>query len=332
MEETTEKSIRLLLHKYQARAIELERENERLKRQKDRLEEKLNAALDGTGLCLWEQHIPTGSLTIFNMEWGKMLGFKPNELEANVETWKSKLHPEEREAVVGAFESHLAGESDSYQAIHRMLHKDGSHSWVSDRGRIVEYSLDGKPLRMMGTHIDITQEKRYELELAKLASLDPLTNLLNRNTLEQKFNDIGRSQENKSTALIFIDLDNFKSVNDHLGHKAGDTLLIQISHWLIKDSPSSADVARLGGDEFVILCSDVSKEELTQLATQLLQRVSAPIMLENGEANVGFSIGICMFTPSTISFDDVYEQADAAMYQVKRQGKNNFVFYDALEK
>ncbi len=150
---------------------QLEQTIEQLKKENQRLEEKLNAALDGTGLCLWEQHVPTGKLTIFNMEWGKMLGFQPHELEANVETWKSKLHPDDYELAVGAFESHLNGETEAYQVVHRMIHKDGSHSWVSDRGRIVEYTPDGEPLRIMGTHIDITNEKRYELELAKLTNL-----------------------------------------------------------------------------------------------------------------------------------------------------------------
>jgi len=311
---------------YQMRIIELERENERLKRQKDRLEEKLNAALDGTGLCLWEQHIPTGSLTIFNMEWGKMLGFNPNELEANVDTWKSKLHPEERDQVIDAFESHVAGKSDSYQAVHRMLHKDGSHSWVSDRGRIVEYSLDGSPLRMMGTHIDITQEKRYELELAKLASTDPLTGLMNRNALETQFNTLETRSDHSHSALIFIDLDNFKAVNDQLGHKSGDALLIQVARWLEQESPNGAYVSRLGGDEFVVLIPHSRQTELTDLAKRLLSKVKQPIRLENGEADIGFSIGISQFDATTTDFDAIYDQADRAMYQVKHQGKNNFIF------
>lgn len=157
------------MEEQQDRIQQLEQQVEQLTRDKQRLEEKLNAALDGTGLCLWEQHVPTGRLRIFNMEWGKMLGFQPNELEANLDTWKSKLHPDDYDLAVGAFEDHLHGRADTYQVVHRMLHKDGSHSWVSDRGRIVEYAADGSPLRIMGTHIDITNEKRYEQELSRLA-------------------------------------------------------------------------------------------------------------------------------------------------------------------
>ncbi|MBR9874233.1 MAG: diguanylate cyclase, partial [Vibrionaceae bacterium] len=241
---------------YLKRIEQLEKENEQLKRQNARLEEKLNAALDSNGLCLWEQHIPSGTLTIFNMQWGKMLGYQPNELTATVETWKNNLHPEDYDLAVGAFEDHLAGKTDLYQVVHRMIHKDGTDSWVSDRGRIVEYAADGSPLRMMGTHIDITQEKRYEQQLAKLANSDPLTGLLNRSAMEKCFKDNVDLGPSNKRALIFFDVDNFKTVNDELGHHAGDNLLINIANRLKELAPDDAQIARIGGDEFVILCKE----------------------------------------------------------------------------
>lgn len=144
----------------QQRIAALEAENEALKRDKYRLEEQLSAASDGTGLCIWEQHVPTGKLTIHNMQWGQMLGFNPTEIEANVESWKQNLHPADKDEVIQAFMAHLAGESDFYQVVYRMIHKSGDYTWVSDRGRVVEFDDDGKPLRMMGSHIDITEEKQ----------------------------------------------------------------------------------------------------------------------------------------------------------------------------
>ncbi|WP_408623194.1 GGDEF domain-containing protein [Celerinatantimonas yamalensis] len=313
------------------RLITLERENdrladenERLKREKSRLEEKLKAALDGTGICLWEQHIPTGKLTIFNMEWGKMLGFSASELDATVDIWKSKLHPDDYLDVVANLQAHLNGQSESYQVVHRMLHKNGSHSWVSDRGRIVEYDDQGCPLRMMGTHIDITQEKRYELELAKRAHSDPLTNLLNRNAFKQIFANLATQMKNHDGALVFIDLDNFKCVNDRLGHKAGDSVLLEVANWLQSDAPPKAKIARLGGDEFMFLCIDVCQADLIRSVECLLSRVQLPIRLENGEVTIGLSIGICQFVLGDANFDMAYEKADHAMYQVKHHGKNNF--------
>ncbi len=311
------------------RIRQLEAQVEQLTRENRRLEEKLNVALDGNGLCLWEQHLPTGKLTIFNMEWGKMLGFQPHELEATVDIWKSRLHPEDYDLAVGAFEDHINGKVDTYQVVHRMIHSDGSSSWVSDRGRIVEYDEDGKPLRMMGTHIDITNEKRYEIELAKLATLDPLTNLLNRKVLVEKCDELFQGSAQLKASLVFIDLDNFKTVNDHLGHKAGDSVLIKIADWLRHYAPIDSVIARLGGDEFVLLCLEQSRQEINAFIDKLLSEVNEPIKLENGLADLGLSIGVCEFTAEKYHFETLYDLADRAMYQVKRSGKNGVKFVTA---
>tara|TARA_Y100001956_G_scaffold78105_1_gene89380 strand:- start:981 stop:1934 length:954 start_codon:yes stop_codon:yes gene_type:complete len=310
------------MEEYETKIAQLQQKITELEQTNQRLEEKLNAALDGTGLCLWEQHVPTGKLRIFNMEWGKMLGYQPHELEATVDVWKRKLHPEDYDLAVGAFEAHLKGESDAYQVVHRMLHKDGSHSWVSDRGRIVEYDANGQPLRIMGTHIDITNEKRYEEELSRLAHEDPLTGLFNRQALKSYFVEYTNAHPLRSSVLVFIDLDNFKNVNDNLGHKAGDLVLIEVASWLKRYAPRDAFISRLGGDEFVILCHNDEPHCFNQFADKLLSQSYQPIQLENGIANIGFSIGICQFTPQGHCFEELYVASDQAMYSVKQNGKN----------
>ncbi|MDQ2164501.1 MULTISPECIES: diguanylate cyclase domain-containing protein [Vibrio] len=309
------------MEEYLKRIKQLEEQVEHLKKENSSLEEKLNATLEGTGLCLWEQHIPSGTLKIFNREWGDMLGYQSHELDATVDIWKSKLHPDDYDLAVGAFEDHLNGKADTYQVIHRMIRKDGGQSWVSDRGRIVEYDENGKPLRMMGTHTDITNEKHYELELSKLAAQDPLTNLLNRKALETKFDEMNDLVEHPA-ALIFIDLDDFKTVNDHLGHQAGDFVLLQVSQWLQENAPQPSSIARLGGDEFVLLCINQSTETLKQFIDSLITKAYSPLKLSHGEVQIGFSIGVCQFTTSTHTFETLYELADQAMYQVKKNGKN----------
>ena len=308
---------------YKKQIEQLKRENEQLLRANQRLQEKLNVALDGNGLCLWEQHVPSGTLTIFNMEWGKMLGYQPNELTATVDTWKSNLHPDDYDLAVGAFEDHISGKTDLYQVIHRMVHKDGSDSWVSDRGRVVEYDEHGAPIRMMGTHIDITQEKRYEIQLAKLANSDPLTGVLNRIAIEDEFDNQLQKNQHKTSALIFIDIDNFKNVNDQSGHQAGDRLLIEIAEGLVRVAPNNARVGRLGGDEFVILCGDCKQEQASQLCTAVLNDIT-PSINSNNNAEIGFSIGACLFSGVSHEFADIYQRADQAMYDVKNNGKNDF--------
>lgn len=117
--------------------LRLQAENERLKRIAADAREKLDAAMDGTGLCVWQLDIITGKLIIFNRRWGSMLGFQPKELEANFEVWKAHLHPEDREEVLNNFYDHLQGRNHFYEVQHRMLSKTGKVTWVQDRGRVV---------------------------------------------------------------------------------------------------------------------------------------------------------------------------------------------------
>ncbi|WP_259650682.1 MULTISPECIES: sensor domain-containing diguanylate cyclase [unclassified Shewanella] len=311
------------LAEIKAQNLILQRDNQLLRQQNSLLEQKLNAALDGTGLCVWEQHIPSGNLTMYNMEWGSLLGYTIDEMAAHVDSWKGNLHPDDREWVIANFYDHINGKTDSYDVTHRMVHKDGSVSWVSDRGRVIEFGDNGEPIRIMGTHIDITKEKRYELELAKLAHRDPLTDLLNRKALIEAFE--AQRQQIATGALMFIDLDDFKSNNDRYGHKFGDSLLIKIAEILQLQLPESKTIARMGGDEFVILLESDDPTELSQIADRILSAFGLSILVENKSINIGMSIGISLFT--TQSFAEICEQADHAMYEVKRQGKNSYLFH-----
>lgn len=311
----------------QAEIAQLKRENAQLTALNRRAEEKLFAALDGNGLCLWEQHIPSGNLTIFNMRWGEMLGFSPEELAAHVDIWKSKLHPEDKAWVIKAFEDHVSGKSDYYQAVHRMLHKDGSVTWVSDRGRIVERFADGTPLRMMGSHIDITQEKRYELDLALLAHSDPLTNLMNRQAIAKAFDECLQPE---MRGALFYRSGWFKALNDRHGHKFGDNLLVHVAHTLVSYSGELAKIARLGGDEFVIILPSSDIESLAMLAQSLLDVYRQGFLLEGCDVEIGLSIGIDIFSYGD-SFAKSCDRADAAMYRVKHQGKNGYRFYQQAD-
>jgi len=310
----------------------LDKENVRLKNENQKIDEYLSAALDRTGLFIWEQHIPSGQLTILDQTFGSMCGFETNEIESTVESWKNNLHPDDKERVIEAFEEHLAGITPYFHMIYRMKHKEGHDVWVSDRGRIIEFDNNNNPLRMTGTHIDITQEKLYELELAQYANLDPLTNLLNRKALQNSFEIYTHASKYCGGALLFIDLDDFKSVNDKSGHHVGDKLLQHVANSFESLAPSDALLARFGGDEFAIICKTTDKEVIKLLAQSILSTLANPTELEDAKISVNLSIGICVFKRSDESFANIYERADKAMYSVKRQGKNNYAFWDISKK
>lgn len=315
----------------QQQVIELEQKNKLLTQELTHSNEMLNATLDGTGLCLWEQDIPSGNLVMFNQEWGKLLGYSLAEVPAHIESWKSNLHLEDKDWVIKAFYDHVEGKEDMYRAVHRMYHSDGSIRWVSDRGRIIEYTDQGEPKRIVGTHIDITQEKRYEMELSRLAHVDPLTNLLNRNAIKSNYQQHFTSA-NIGGSIAFIDLDGFKAINDYAGHHMGDKLLAYvanaITHSVHKTFGSGQHfIARVGGDEFLILTTVVDRALLQQCTTILLTQFSQQICIESHDFKIGLSIGIYQFSQPT-SFSKICDKADKAMYFIKQNGKHGTKFYD----
>ncbi|MBZ6073705.1 GGDEF domain-containing protein [Aeromonas schubertii] len=276
------------------------------------LQERLNAALDGTGLCLWQGLIPTGELKVFNLQH-----FKAGEMAPHFDQWRAKLHPEDSELALTRYFDHLSGETPFYEAEYRTLAPDGRVTWLWDRGRVVEWDGDGKPLRILGSHIDITHRKENEQRLARQARRDALTDLLNRQGLAHAF-----SETPSLAALLFIDLDDFKLVNDSLGHACGDRVLQQIAGWLRDIMPESAPCGRYGGDEFVVcLPEGVSPGPL---AERLLAQVSDYLPDPGSRLTLGMSIGIARWEAERPPFRLALEAADRAMYLAKERGKQRW--------
>ncbi|ADU70583.1 sensor domain-containing diguanylate cyclase [Pantoea sp. At-9b] len=299
----------------------LKKHNARLKRIAHDARNKLSAALDGTGLCLWQLDIPSGKLVIFNRRWGAMLGFQPKELNAKFEVWREHLHPEDADEVLKAFYDHIEGRAPYYEALHRMVAKNGTITWVLDRGRVSEWDEQGNPLKVTGTHIDMTKEKNYEAQLSTLANHDPLTGLTNRHSLQTHFSQM---KKQGPLCLAYIDLDNFKHVNDTLGHRSGDEVLMQLSQRMRDAVLSSVVIGRIGGDEFVLLMPfliDFPKVRI--MAQAVLDAALAPFELGNGMAQIGASIGIAQVQERD-GFNDALTRADEAMYSIKKNGKQGF--------
>ncbi|MDF7660257.1 sensor domain-containing diguanylate cyclase [Erwiniaceae bacterium L1_54_6] len=299
----------------------LKKHNSRLKRIAHDARNKLSAALDGTGLCLWQLDIPSGKLVIFNRRWGAMLGFQPKELSAKFEVWREHLHPEDADEVLKAFYDHIEGRAPYYEALHRMIAKSGKITWVLDRGRVTEWDEQGNPMKVTGTHIDMTKEKNYEAQLSTLANHDPLTGLTNRHALLNHFSKI---KKQGPLCVAYIDLDNFKHVNDTLGHRSGDEVLMQLSQRMRDAVPPNVVIGRIGGDEFVLLMPfllDYPKVRI--MAQAVLDAALTPFELDNGTAQIGASIGIAQVQEND-DFTAALTRADEAMYSIKKNGKQGF--------
>lgn len=285
-----------------------------LKRENSLLQEKLNAALDGTGICLWQGIIPTGELRVFNLQ-----NFQAGDMAPYFDQWCAKLHPDDRHHAMARYFDHLEGRTPFYETEYRTVSPAGELTWLWDRGRVVDWDANGKPLRIMGSHIDITQRKAYEQRLAERANSDALTGLLNRQGFGKAF---AQQQAAGASALLFIDLDDFKGINDQLGHACGDLVLQQIADWLRLIMPGSALCGRYGGDEFVVhLHRDVSIQGLAQLADALIGRMHGYVPKPGCPLRVGLSIGIALWEAESLTLRQALEVADRAMYEAKARGK-----------
>ena len=234
--------------------------------------------------------------------------------------WLNAIDPEDLEAALESFGSVLAG---SEIDITVRIRQNGSEpKWL--RIRAVPVQSNGRGAGLVGSVEDITADKRHEAELAHQATHDPLTGLPNRTMLWQELTRLveGRRRDDRSSALLFFDLDNFKLVNDSLGHAAGDELLIRVATRLKTDLRAGDLLARLGGDEFVVLCAEVSTEaEAVAIADRMLRSVGRPTMLGESEVRVTASVGVVMVDRSITAAEAIMRDADVAMYQAKGAGK-----------
>jgi diguanylate cyclase (GGDEF)-like protein/PAS domain S-box-containing protein len=207
--------------------------------------------------------------------------------------------------------------------------RDGSRIWISEHAHVV-YSPEGEPLYYEGTVEDVTAQHNYRQQLEYQATHDPLTGLPNRNLLQDRLQQVLNLAQRKATqgSLAFVDLDNFKFVNDSLGHAAGDMLLVEVARRLKACLRDSDTVARYGGDEFVLILGDYGGlSDTLHILHRLQDAVSAPIMLEDHEVRVNCSLGVSVFPDDGVDLDVLLRHADAAMHHAKKLGKGQFQFY-----
>ncbi len=306
---------------------------------------RLDVVLEGANLGLWEWDLAADRLTVNNREWA-MMGYKPGEFELTSKVLKDLIHPDDGPLVESSFTAHIKGTSASHTIEHRIRHRDGHWVWVLNHAMVLDRDAKGRPLRILGTHLDISERKRVEagfaentallehanVQLSQLSLTDGLTGVPNRRHFDQtlKAEWTRGARQKQPLSLLMIDIDHFKLYNDSHGHLEGDNCLRQVASALASSVMRGSELfARYGGEEFVALLPSTNHSAAGVVAQRCLDRLDQA-RIKHGAAPVSpwvtVSIGIASIIPGPeIDADNLVQSADAALYRAKEQGRNRFV-------
>jgi diguanylate cyclase (GGDEF)-like protein/PAS domain S-box-containing protein len=278
-------------------------------------EERLRLAVDAAGLVYWEWDRESGMISAAGAlnPWSE---------------YRDRVHPDDRERYLAAVEA--AWKQDApYAAEYRVLGADGRVQWISARGKVLR-DASGRRRRMIGVAQDISERRQQDETVRFLAYHDALTGLPNRRLLEDRLQQaLYRAQRSESRlAVLLIDLDDFKQVNDSAGHRAGDAVLREVALRLASCMRKADTLARHGGDEFVVVMGDIAGEAECQAVAEKILRALAPEVRVDGRAfTLGASIGIAVYPGGSGDADALLRHADAAMYRAKQLGRNHYRFH-----
>ncbi len=288
----------------------------------------LSARGANDGLWVWDLR---DNEVYFSPRWKSMLGYSEEEIRDSHEEWLTRVHPDDVELLRHAIDRHLAGETPHLESEYRMRCRDGSYRWMLSRGLAVR-DAGGTPIRFAGSQTDVTERKLAVDRLMHDAFHDALTNLPNRALFMDRLERAMEQQRRHPSAMfavLFLDLDRFKVVNDSLGHVLGDELLVAVAERLTRMLRSSDTVARLGGDEFAMLIDGIDHEADAVRAAQRIQdALLVPFRIGPHEIFTTVSIGIALSTTGYEHAQDVLRDADIAMYRAKARGKARHELFD----
>ena len=293
-------------------------------------EARFARALLGSSEGIWDWDVDADRLYV-SARWAEMLGCNRDSFGESSASWFSRVHPDDLPVLRQAIDDHLRGDSHSLDQEYRLLHSGGDYLWVRVRGVAAREHLG--TLRMAGSQTDISMRKLAEHQLLHAARHDPLTGLANRTRLDELLQQAIRRRAKagaRHAALLFIDLDRFKLINDSLGHAVGDRVLVEVAQRLSRCLRPGDYLIRFGGDEFVVLLEDMARDEDAEhVAQRVLESLQPPLQLDGRTLVISASIGITSLTGE--SGDDALQAADLALYRAKAAGKSQFArFSDDL--
>ncbi|MGW8249556.1 MAG: EAL domain-containing protein [Anaerolineales bacterium] len=293
-------------------------------------EERYALAAQGANDGVWDWNLKTDNI-YYSERWKSILGLVDNGLTDRPDEWYSRVHPDDLERLKLDISAHLSGSTLHFENEHRIQHKDGNFLWVLSRGLAVR-DADGTAYRISGSLTDITDRKHAEQQLLHDAMHDALTGLPNRALFLDRLRlSIERTKRWKELgyAVLFLDLDRFKNVNDSLGHLVGDELLVAVARMLVSGLRSTDTVARVGGDEFVILLEGVKeKEAAIRAANWINEQMQTAFSLSGHKVFITASIGIVYGGSDYNQAEDVLRDADIAMYSAKAHGRACYEIFE----
>jgi diguanylate cyclase (GGDEF)-like protein/PAS domain S-box-containing protein len=301
-------------------------------------DDSLRFVLEASGLGWWDMDLARNA-TVRSALHDALFGYSEPLPSWAYEDFLAHIHPDDRERVDRAYRGALAG-GEEYAEELRVVWPDGTVHWVFTRGRFV-LAEDGSPLRVAGVMGDITARKELELvaaeQLAHQATHDQLTGLPNRTNLSEQLRDCLSSDATRREplAVLFLDLDEFKLVNDAAGHLVGDRMLVEVANRLAASLRDQEAIARFGGDEFVVVCPVAGLPEALEVGQRLHQAVASPVDLSGSLFYPSLSIGVTVQPPGTCPDAELtaraellVRQADTAMYDAKARGRNRTSVFD----
>jgi diguanylate cyclase (GGDEF)-like protein/PAS domain S-box-containing protein len=311
-----------------ARSYEREKEMAQAVRES---EERYALAAQAANDGLWDWDLARGTI-YYSSRWKEMLGYSGTEIGDQPEEWLERVHPDDRDTLLSALCGLKKGELPSLVNEHRVRAGDGHYQWSLCRGLAVP-GEGAPPARIVGSLTDITERRLLEERLRHQALFDSLTGLPNRVLFMDRLSQAVANAKRRpgyTYTVLWLDLDNFKNLNDSLGHQFGDRLLVEVAERVRAQLREADTAARFGGDEFALLVLDVPDPASVQrIVGRLLDSLRAPYQLEGHEVVVTGSLGVATSTTGYDSPEDVLRDADIAMYRAKSTARGSYATFDA---
>lgn len=292
--------------------------------QKIRLENIIESIQAGT----WEWDIVTDTL-IINSRWAEIIGYSREELEpASINTWKRFVQMDDFVKSQIVLKEHFNRQKPFYESEFRMRHKSGRWIWILSKGKVIDWDEDGKPLKMFGTHTDITELKLMQQQLKEVSIKDSLTGLYNRRYFIEYISKMvdEYTREKNDFSIALLDIDHFKHVNDNYGHLCGDFILKEFSDLLVHSLRSYDIVARYGGEEFIILCKNSNRENSIRILNRILEKIREHVFVYEGQdVKITFSGGVSdadEIIEESPNVEKIIDLADKRMYMAKNAGRD----------